>query len=136
MASQRRKRRSPTTAAPVAGHSSRYLENRRPRFQAPADSNPTRAQYDAGSARSASPLLPTASLGSSVARKNQAAHPLTRRIFLRHTTAGSRARRDSGGIPTIIAIPTANFASEGSEFSLSQTIVRKSSVLVPPRRLH
>src|SRR6478609_7995826 len=83
MASQRRKRRSPTTAAPVAGHSSRYLENRRPRFQAPADSNPTRAQYDAGSARSASPLLPTASLGSSVARKNQAAHPLTRRIFLR-----------------------------------------------------
>src|SRR5271167_112188 len=96
MASQRRKSRSPTTAAPVAGHSSRYLENRRPRFQAPADSNPTRAQYDAGAARSASPLLPTASLGSSVARKNQAAHPLTRRIFLRQKevkfTAGIEAQ--------------------------------------------
>src|SRR5258708_39128525 len=63
MATQRRKRRSPTTAAPLAGHSSRYLENRRPRCQAPADSNPPRAQYDAGSARSASTLLPTASLG-------------------------------------------------------------------------
>src|SRR5882757_11406647 len=83
MASQRRKRRSPTTAAPVAGHSSRYFENRRSRFQAPADSTPTRAQYDVGSARSASALLPTASLGCGVARKHQAAHPLTRRIFLR-----------------------------------------------------
>ena len=41
MASQRRKRRGPTTAAPVAGNSSRYLENRRPRLQAPADPDST-----------------------------------------------------------------------------------------------
>src|SRR5271165_3495842 len=83
MASQRRNRRSPTTAAPLAGHSSRYFENRRPRLQAPADSNPIRAQYAPGSARSASALLATARLGSSVARKTQAGDPLTRRIFLR-----------------------------------------------------
>src|SRR5271168_336572 len=104
MASQRRKRRSPTTAAPVAGHSSRYLENRRPRLQAPADSNPTRAQYDAGSTRSASAILPTARLGLSVARKNQAADPLTRRIFLRlkevkldiHSQSAESLRTDLG----------------------------------------
>jgi hypothetical protein len=43
--------------------SSRYLENRRPRLQGPPDSNPIRAQYAAGSARSASALLPAARVG-------------------------------------------------------------------------
>src|SRR5271157_2221738 len=41
------------------------------------------------------------------------------------TTAGSRARRDSGGMPTMIAIPSANFASGGSECSHSHAIVKK-----------
>src|SRR5277367_4777310 len=83
MASQRRNRRGPTNPAPVAGDSSRYPENRRPRLQAPADSNPAQAQYVAGSTRSASALLPTARLGSSVARKTLVPQLLTRRISLR-----------------------------------------------------
>src|SRR5258708_12029221 len=82
MASQRRNRRGPTTAAPVAGHSSRYLENRRPRLQAPPDSNPARTQYAAGSTRAAFSIRPPAPLGRAVARKTQAPQPLTRRIFL------------------------------------------------------
>src|SRR6266436_7188846 len=83
MAIQRRKRRDPMFAAPIAGNSSWHLENRRPRFQALADPNSTSAQFSVGSARFTSVVLPTACLGGGVARKKRATQALTREICQR-----------------------------------------------------
>src|SRR5690349_14130478 len=98
MASQRRKRRDPMFAAPIAGNSSWHLENRRPRFQALADPNSTSAQFSAGWARFTSVVLPTACLGGGVARKNAATQALTREICQRREEVRFGVQRSAVGV--------------------------------------